>query len=171
VVFDEFFFRPLNLKHTWLVGRSEPQVKPSAAPADVFSGNANITKMRSNGAFWADGGIVSTPEDMVAFLKALNQGKIISKGSLELMHHWRPLTNSGMPFQYGFGTMKLAPLPSSLNARVLPTLWGHSGSIGSFLYYAPDLDLYMAGTIDQTDAGIDPFLLMLRVMTAVRQLK
>ncbi len=42
-----------------------------------------------------------------------------------------------------------------------------AGSIGSFLYYAPDLDLYMAGTIDQESDKITPIVLMIKVMRVI----
>jgi D-alanyl-D-alanine carboxypeptidase len=135
VVYDEFFFRPLGLKHTWLVSLSKPQVEPSAAIADVFSKDMNITRIRSNGAYWADGGIVSTVEDAVSFLQALNTGKIIRQDTLKLMHNnWRPLRN--MPFQYGYGTMYFE-IPAFINWAIkVPPVWGHTGSVGSFLYYS-----------------------------------
>lgn len=165
VVYDEFFFRPLGLKHTWLVGRSNPQVTPSAAIADVFSNEMNITRIRSNGAYWADGGIVSTVEDAVIFLQALNEGKIIRKDTLKLMHNWRQLRS--MPFQYGYGTMYFE-IPSFINwVTKVPPVWGHTGSTGVFLYYAEDLDLYMAGTIDQTEDKVAPIMLMIKVMQAI----
>jgi len=50
----------------------------------------------------------------------------------------------------------------------IPPLWGHSGSTGSFLYYFQDLDLYMAGTINQTESKIRPFVLRGKVIRAVR---
>jgi D-alanyl-D-alanine carboxypeptidase len=168
-VYKEFFFRPLNLKHTWLVGRSEPQVTSSVGPADVFYNDINITKIGSNGANWADGGIVSTPAEMVVFLKALNEGKIVGKDTLQLMHNWHPLR--GLPFEYGFGTMRFV-LPSFINSILkVPPVWGHSGSTGSFLYYAPDLDLYMAGTTNNVADQRAPLMLMIRVMMAVQRLQ
>jgi D-alanyl-D-alanine carboxypeptidase len=168
-VYQEFFFRPLNLTHTWLVGRSEPQAKPAGAPADVFYKDTNISNIRSSTAYWADGGIVSPPEEMVVFLKALNDGKIVSRDTLQQMHNWRPLRN--LPFQYGYGTMRFA-LPAFASRMLkVPPVWGHTGSTGSFLYYAPDLDLYMAGTIDQTNDRMTPIMLMMRVMGAVRRLQ
>ena len=170
-VFEDFFFRPLGLKHTWLVGRSEPLEKPSAAVADVFSKDVNITRIRSNGAYWADGGIVSTPEDCILFLKALKEGRIIKEDTLEKMHQWIPLSNPNMPFQYGYGTMKFE-VPSVINwAANVPQVWGHTGSTGAFLYYAEDLDLYMAGTTDQTDDNVAPIMLMIKVMKAFQQQK
>ena len=165
-VYHNFIFRPLELKHTWLVGDPEPQIAPSPAPADVFYKDKNITKTRSNGAYWADGGIVSTAEEMIIFLKALNEGRIVSRDTLKMMHNWHKLQ---FPLQYGFGTMyfKLSPLMTRITK--MSPLWGHSGSTGSFLYYSQDQDLYLAGTIDQVDSKIKPFMLMMKVLKLYNQ--
>ena len=161
IVYQDFFFRPLGLKNTWLIGHADPQVAPSAATADIFYKDKAITRMRSNGAYWADGGIVSTAEEMIIFLKALNEGKIISRDTLGLMHDWHKLE---FPIQYGYGTMyfKLPWLMIKLTG--LTPLWGHSGTTGSFLYYSEDLNLYMAGSINNADSNIKPFMLMRDVM-------
>lgn len=159
-VFEDFFFRPLGLEHTWMAGHPWSRFAWSTRPADVFYGVTNITASRANTAYWADGGIVSTAADMIAFLKALEQGHIVRRDTLARMHQWRRWE---FPLRYGYGTMQFnLPQPLSALAK-LPALWGHSGSTGSFLYYAPDLDLYLAGTIDQTESKRTPFLLMRRV--------
>ena len=165
IVYEDFIFRPLGLKHTWLIGRSEPQLAPSAAPADVFYKDMIITNTRSNGAYWADGGIVSTAEEMIIFLKALNEGRIVSKDTLKLMHNWHKLQ---FPLQYGYGTMYFK-LPRFITMVMkVPPVWGHSGSTGSFLYYSEDLNLYMAGSINQVESKSKPFRLMLRGMKAIQ---
>jgi D-alanyl-D-alanine carboxypeptidase len=165
IVYEDFFFRPLGLKHTWLTGRSEPQLAPSAAPADIFYKDMIITNTRSNGAYWADGGIVSTAEECIIFLKALNEGRIVSGDTLKLMHNWHKLQ---FPLQYGYGTMYFK-LPRFITMVMkVPPLWGHSGSTGSFLYYSEDLNLYMAGSINQAESKSKPFRLMLRVMKAIQ---
>jgi len=170
-VLEEFFFRPLGLKHTWLVGLSESLAKPAAAPANVFSKDEDITRMRASTFYWADGGIVSTTEDLILFMKALQQGRLVRTDTLAKMHRWRPLSNTGMPFQYGFGTMEFV-VPSLINRIVkVPAIWGHSGSIGSFLYYAPELDLYMAGTVDQESDKGAPIMLMVKIMKAFQHMK
>jgi D-alanyl-D-alanine carboxypeptidase len=159
-VYEDYIFRPCGCTHTWLVNLSQPQVA-SSAPADIFYNGRAITKMRLNGADWADGGIISTAEDMIIFLKALNEGKIVSKDTLQLMHEWHKLE---FPIQYGYGTMyfQLPPLMSKLTG--LAPLWGHSGTTGSFLYYSEDLNLYMAGSIDNVGPNYKPFMLMGDVM-------
>jgi D-alanyl-D-alanine carboxypeptidase len=159
-VFEDFFFRPLGLERTWMVGHPWSRFAQAARPADVFRDASNITASRSNAAYWADGGIVSTAGDMIAFLEALNRGRIIRRDTLARMHQWRRWE---FPLSYGYGTMQFE-LPQPLRALAkFPPLWGHSGSTGSFLYYSPDLDLYLAGTIDQTESRRTPFLLMQRV--------
>jgi D-alanyl-D-alanine carboxypeptidase len=165
IVYEDFIFRPLGLKHTWLIGRSEHRHIPHSPPADVFYKDMNITRIRSNGAYWADGGIVSTAEEMIIFLKALNEGRIIKGDTLKLMHHWHKLQ---FPIQYGYGTMYFE-LPWLINMVIqAPPLWGHSGSPGSFLYCSEDRDLYIAGSINQVESKSKPFRLMLKVMNAIQ---
>jgi D-alanyl-D-alanine carboxypeptidase len=165
IVYEDFIFRPLGLKHTWLIGRSKPQFTPSAAPADIFYKDMIITNTRSNGAYWADGGIVSTAEEMIIFLKALNEGRIVSGDTLKLMHHWHRLQ---FPLQYGYGTMYFKMPRLITMVMKVPPLWGHSGSTGSFLYYSENLNLYMAGSMNQTELKSKPFRLMGRVMKAIQ---
>jgi CubicO group peptidase (beta-lactamase class C family) len=163
-VYEDLLFRPLGLERTWLSG----QGGPPTVPADVFYQDRNITRARSNSAYWADGGIVSTAKEMNQFLRSLKQGRIVSPASLTLMHDWHRLQG---PLQYGYGTMSFQ-LPRPLGAMTgIPPLWGHSGSTGSFLYYSEDLDLYLAGSIDQTESKIAPFRLMRRAIRAVETLR
>ena len=163
-VYEDFIFRPLGLTHTWLIESSAPQIP--IPPADVFYKNRNIRNIRSNGAYWPY--MVSTAEEMIIFLKALNEGRIVSRDMLKLMHNWHKLE---FPLQNGFGTMyfKLPPIMTKVT-KVSP-LWGHSGSTGSFLYYSQDQDLYLAGTINQVDSKVKPFMLMMKVMRAFQTKK
>jgi len=164
-VFEDLFFSPLGLRHTWMAGHPRAGAD-GATPADVFHGDQDITASRASEAYWADGGIVSTASDMIAFLRALNEGRLVRRDTLERMHQWQ---RWNFPMRYGYGTMEFA-LPQPLAALAkLPPLWGHSGSTGSFLYYAKDLDLYFAGTIDQTESRTKPFLLMGRVARQVQR--
>jgi len=160
-VYDDFLFGPLALKHTWLTSYSKSELTTSCTPADVFYNNKIINTVRSNGSYWADGGIISTAEECIIFLKALNEGHIVSISTLKLMHNWHKLE---FPFKYGYGTMYFE-LPHSQN---IPPLWGHSGSTGSFLYYSEEWNMYIAGTINQVEAKSTPFKLMISVMQVIQ---
>jgi len=165
--YEQFFIRPLGLKNTWMTCNSTTQSTLSVPAAEVFYKNINITRMRSNGSYWADGGLVSTVEEMIIFMEALNEGRIVNKGTLELMKHWHKLNQ--FPLQYGFGMMYLK-LPWYLNVMMkMPPIYGHSGTTGSFLYYSEDMDLYIAGSINQTETGLMPksIILMNNVLVAI----
>ena len=151
-VYEDFIFHPLGLTHTWLIERSAPQDLIPVFPADVFYKERNITHIRSNSAYWPY--MISTPEEMIIFLKALNEGRIIRKESLELMHHWHKLF---FPMQYGYGTMYFELPRIMRKATGITPLWGHSGSTGSFLYYSEELNLYMAGTLNYVGSDKKPF--------------
>ena len=169
LVLSEFLFIPLNLRNTWLAGFPSFREKSSVSVAEVFSEDVNIAKLRSSTFYWADGGIISTPEDEVTFLKALREGRIFKPATLELMHNWNQIENAG-PIRYGFGTMEIkAPSPPSPAMNILP-VWGHMGSTGSFLCYSPGKDLYIAGTINQTKDNKTALLLMIRVMQLVARI-
>jgi D-alanyl-D-alanine carboxypeptidase len=166
---QNYLFRPLGLRHTWLTGSPEPA--GLAAPARVFDHQQDITTVRASTDYWADGGLVATPADMIAFLRALHDGKIVSPASLRTMQTWHNRDGSPtLPFsfvQYGYGLWHFqmtGPLGALKN--VVPT-WGASGSTGSFLYYSQPLDLYLAGTVDSAGSGMMTFVLMAGAMSLV----
>jgi len=165
---QNYLFRPLGLRHTWLTGSPEPAVL--AAPAHVFDHQRDITAVRAKD-YWADGGLVATPADMIAFLRALNDGEIISPASLRTMQTWHDRDGSPvLPFpfvQYGYGLWHFQMTgPLSVLKNVVPT-WGATGSTGSFLYYSQPLDLYIAGTVDSASSVMMSFFLMAGAMSLV----
>jgi len=166
---QNYLFRPLGLRHTWLTGSPEPA--GLAAAAHVFDHQQDITTVRASKDYWADGGLVATPADMIAFLRALNDGKIISPASLRTMQTWHDRDASPiLPFpfvQYGYGLWHFQMTgPLGALKTAVPT-WGATGSTGSFLYYSQDLDLYIAGTVDSASSNMTPFFLMAGAMSLV----
>ncbi len=163
---QRYVLAPLGLRHTWLTGTPAPS--GLAAPAHVFDHQRDITTVRSKD-YWADGGLVATPTDMIAFLKALNDGRIISPSSLRTMQTWHARDGSPTPpipgTKYGYGLWDLQMSgPTSVLNSFTPD-WGATGSTGSFLYYSAKRDLYMAGTVNSASSSITPFILMGAVMT------
>jgi CubicO group peptidase (beta-lactamase class C family) len=164
-VYSELIFDPLGLSHTWLEGHAPDPLTADAQPAAVFDHGRDIDRVRANGSYWADGGIVSTPAEMVTFLRALHDGRLVRASTLARMHEWHSM---GFPLDYGIGTMRLSlPRPLAL-ASGLPQMWGHSGSTGSFLYRIDALDLYVAGTLDEAGSRAAPFILIARALATWR---
>ena len=112
----------------------------------------------------SDGGIISTLDEMLIFLRAFMDGHLFNPENAAQMRQWNRLF---FPLQYGYGLMRVK-LPRWMTLfRATPELIGHSGSSGSFAFYAPEPDIYLIGTFNQTDAPRRPVGFMLRVLNLV----
>lgn len=112
----------------------------------------------------ADGGIISTLDEMMIFLRAFMQNQLFPPQMGAHMRQWSRLF---FPMHYGFGLMRIK-LPLWLTLfRPTPELIGHSGASGSFAYYAPGPDIYLVGTFNQTDAPRRPIGFMFQVLRLI----
>lgn len=111
-----------------------------------------------------DGGIISTLDELMTFLRAFMQNQLFKPENATQMRQWNRLF---FPLQYGLGMMRIK-LPRWMTLfRATPALIGHSGANGSFAFYAPGPDLYLVGTFNQTDAPRRSVGFMLRVLQLV----
>jgi CubicO group peptidase (beta-lactamase class C family) len=165
-IYLEYIISPLNLKNTWLYTRSDPIDEPNMPVAEFYYKDQIVSDNKPFESSWADGGIISTTKDCLTFLQALFTGKIINKETtLPLMHQWRGI---GFPLKYGFGTMYIE-LPGFMTMfRKLPPLIGHLGSTGTFLLYTKDLDLYIAGAINQASSPSKPVRLIAKLLNMIK---
>ncbi len=159
-VLAELLFEPLALEHTW---------HPAALPESVTPATMWVDKqpMHIPLAMRAFGDLFSTVEDLLKFMRALIQGEVFDNPTtVNLMtQHWNTFgfslnpvrTSPGWPIQYGLGMMRFhIPRLFSLLRRIPPVI-GHSGATGSWLFYCPELDVYLAGTVNQVAAAAVPF--------------
>lgn len=162
--FRNYFFEPLGMKHTSMHKRSEP-IEKTGELAEMFIGDFEASTMTSLSADWAGGGLVSTSSDLIKFQHALFTGEIISAETLKKMQKWTPETH-GM--EYGFGLRKIV-LKKLFPTLPDLTLVGHSGSTGSYLFYCPELDVYLAGTLNQSDEVKNSVILMAKVLALIQK--
>ncbi len=163
--FTRYIFQPLEMHHTYLNLRSEPN-KSVPGMTEMYAGEYEVGSFRSLSADWAGGAIVSTGKDLIAFFSGLREGKLVSADTYKEMQQWIPETK-GM--SYGFGLRKI----SFKELSPLLPLWeaiGHSGLNGTSMYYCPELDIYLAGTLNQLEASKDAVILMAKVLMACKKL-
>ena len=116
-------------------------------------------------SFGPDGGMVSTVEDSLKFIRHFLEGKLFAHPStLERMKSWKRIF---FPFQYGldFLRFKLPRIFSLFSAT--PELIGHSGASGAFLFHSDIGQLYIGGTLNQLENQRRTFNLMLKVVKIV----
>ena len=145
-VFADEFFIPIQMNHTSMFKRSKP-AKETGAMAEFYVDETEISNFNSLTIDWAGGGLVTTTEDLITFEQALFNGEIISQSSLQQMQNW---IQESKGTYYGFG-LRRYDLKGFL--RFLPelNLIGHTGSSAAFSFYCPELEVYIAGSFNQTN--------------------
>lgn len=144
-VLHEQIFRPLQMNHSYLSQFSLPAVQSAFPVAYLYLDQVkiNVSEYRSFSNFYAGGQTVCTTEDLLLFMKALVNHQLVKEDSLRLMQSW---SNMQLGLKYGYGLMRLQFLPFTSKY----TVWGHLGASGSFMLYVPAMDVYLAGSFNQT---------------------
>ena len=138
-VLHSYVFYPLGLKHSYQLFYSNPQEKNLFPITNIYVGTHDVTTYRSLSVDWAGGGIISTTEDLFLFIKALVTYKLIKEKTFNKMKDWAKF---GRGIYYGYGLMyfKFKEVFFLLSDKL--DMWGNSGSLGSYMYYCPKLDIY-----------------------------
>jgi len=158
---NDFIFNPLELKQTYLY-----QDVFDTTPSKFYYKDKPIHIPQAMSSFGADGGIVSTAGESLTFLRAFFEGKLFSKKYINEIQEWN---NIFFPFQYGMGIAKFK-LPRFFSPfKPFPELIGHPGSTGSFVYYCPKKDIYIAGTINQVHNKRLPYMIIIKIINTLAE--
>ncbi len=137
-------FRPVGMGHSCLWQHSKPDVKSQLPAAELFVGDRNIADSASLSMDYAGGGIMSTSEDLLLFMRALVHHELIREDTFEKMKDWARYFPG---IDYGYGLMNIHTVPLFMPRKY--NCWGNAGSVGSFMFYHPRLDLYVIGTLNR----------------------
>ncbi len=117
----------------------------------------------------ASGAVVSTPADQVRFLRAFIAGELFPAHYLtEMTAHWNSVFSRLEPLDYGIGIMRFTTPRWLSPFTTIPEMIGHSGSFGTVLYYTPERDLYISGTVNQMQPRSLPYPLLTRLAAQLR---
>ncbi|WP_228450882.1 serine hydrolase domain-containing protein [Chryseolinea soli] len=139
---QEVIFTPLGLANTFYRNDAHYLDYPQLVNtywdrySDGLLENVSVLQRNNVRALIGDDGVVTTPEEALAFLKGLMQGKLLKPSTLDLMKSWAN-DSKGNP-TYGLG-LDYGKFDGH-------TGYGHSGGglgAGCQLYYFPEKDTYM----------------------------
>ncbi len=149
---------PLGMTETFVMAQN---LVEAPVPLTIYNQAKALHPPLTLSSMGPDGGIISTLNDMMLFLKAYMKNTLFDPQNESDARQFQKLY---FPLQYGFGLMRFK-LPRWINLfRETPELIGHSGASGSFAFYAPKEDIYLTGTFNQVDAPKRPYAFMMRVM-------
>ena len=153
---------PMGLRDTYPFTLATIDHYDSVAP--MLYGKRPVRIPQAMASVRADGGIVSSATDGITFLQAFMTGELFPATYVsELQAQWNPIFQ---PLEYGVGIMRFA-LPRYYTLfRKAPVMIGHSGASGTVLFYVPEIDLYVSGTVNQIEKRSLPYTLMTRIVMA-----
>lgn len=165
-VVEQRILEPLGLKDTYVF--SEEFINQYDQVATMLFGKKPVVIPKAMASVQADGGIVSTATDGIQFMKGFMDGTLFPTSYFkELFESWHSVFG---PLEYGTGVMRYK-LPRIMSPfQKIPPMVGHSGASGTVLFFVPELDLYVSGTINQLKKRGLVFQLMTRVVLLCQKL-
>ncbi|WCL50858.1 serine hydrolase domain-containing protein [Leptospira sp. GIMC2001] len=164
-------FLPLNMQNTYVHLRSKPLVSNPYPLSTIMLDEADLTKADSVSADWAGGGIISTTNDLFLFQNALVSGKIIRLETYESMKG-EYLFHDGI--FYGLGLMTLDFGAMSFFMPKTAIFYGHSGILGTHLFYSPKLDMHIIlniGSSHDMESSFELLFYIVRILENISELK
>jgi CubicO group peptidase (beta-lactamase class C family) len=151
---------PLNLTRTWLASRPRPTTAAAPLPLHARRRRVEVPRMTAS-----SNDLFSTTGDLLAFQRALLAGDLFRDArTVGLLTERRNRLRNIPVLRYGLGTMVFRVNRLMTAGRPPLTLVGHSGATGSWLFHCPELDVHLAGTVDQVGGQAMPFPLMSRLV-------
>ncbi len=142
-VFKEYIFDELELQDTYAF-----QEESDETPAQLYNGAQPVRLPRYLASVTAEGGIVSTAEECMRFLKSFFAGRFFPKEEIEGLKQWNLVLRPGT-FLYGLGLEKIF-IPRFLTPFFpYGDILGFWGQTAAFAWYNPQNDLYLTGTANQ----------------------
>lgn len=83
-----------------------------------------------------------------------------------MMSHWSrfgfpmdraALRSPNWPIEYAIGMMRFRVPRLFTPLAAIPAVFGHTGSTGCWLFYCPELDVAISGSVEDAAAGSVPF--------------
>lgn len=151
-IYERQIITPLALKKSFLADASH-EVPHTYHGPDPFDRPEFIRSC------YASGGVISTTEELMTFIRAFYEGKLFSKAWVSFEDAHTPLQWSFYPIRYGLGQMVI-PIKRLFKNTLY--LYGHAGSTGAFAYYCPQSKNYIVGDIPQIKSPSRPVRLAMQ---------
>lgn len=147
---------PLGLKKTYLFTDIEDD-----RPKHLYFKADSLSIPKAMSSFRADGGIVSSAQELMVFLKAFMNGVLFPQAYINEIQSWNKVF---FPLESGIGLQRFKTPWFFSPFKRIPDIIGHSGLSGAFAFYAPEKDIYMTGTVNQVSNPGNSFQLMIKAL-------
>lgn len=131
--YNKYIYSPLRLEDTYLFtsGMSWDDIQLIDLPCGLYG------RPLMEAGEGACGGIISTVNDVSTFIQGYMNGELFDVSYFTEIYRFTELDSPGC--YYGLGLMMYDDDYE---------LYGHTGSFGTAVFYCPDLDVYVIGTLN-----------------------
>ena len=145
VVLKKYIFEPLEMKHSYMNGYSEPIEKLPIPTAEFFYKDMKLNDNKGYAAIdYTGGGVIAPFADLLKFMKALVKHQILKKSTFEDMQN--NCVKFGLGIDYGYSIWKIKTVPVVMPKQF--NSWGVAGATGAFMFYHPEKDFYIIGNFN-----------------------
>ncbi|TVP94569.1 MAG: class A beta-lactamase-related serine hydrolase [Acholeplasmatales bacterium] len=172
-VFKQLIFEPLGMKQTFLPGSEDERADKDVAELWVMTEPLNRPlALRSFGDYY------STTADLITFMRHLMRGDLFDQAeTLAMMmndFHTFGVSISPVapawPIAYSKGMMRFNMPKLFSGFKRMPTAYGHTGVGSAFLFYVPELELILTGTVGQIRYTALPFQWLPKVLIGLKNM-
>lgn len=147
---------PLSLKNTYVYADASDN-----RPVDIYYKKNKLHMPKAMTSFGADGGIVSTTEDLVYFLQSFFDGSLFPEAYLQEMKTWNKIF---YPLEYGVGLSRFKLNKLATLGKPFPELIGHSGLSGTVAFYDAQQNRFIVGTVNQIHRPSTSYKVMVKLL-------
>jgi D-alanyl-D-alanine carboxypeptidase len=147
-VFKAFVFDELGLRHTYAY-----QDPADDGPVPFYYKSKRLWLPNYMASITPEGGIVSTAEEVMLFLKAFFAGRFFPPERIGQLKQWNWIFPPPGLFLFGIGLEKIWTPWFISPFKPIKEILGFWGQTGSFAWYHPGTDLYFCGTTNQIDGS------------------
>lgn len=172
---EKMLYKPLGLRHTYFQELSKP-LDQTPGPMVL---RAKGQPLKIPLLIRSVRGIYSTAADTMSFLRRLMRGEVFQNPETlaAMQNSWYPfglpldraaLRSPGWPVKYGIGIMHFRLPRIFTPIAAMPSILGHTGSTGCWLFYCPEWDVLLSGSVDEITAGAVPYRTVPRILNIFR---
>lgn len=143
-VFEEYIFSKLDFRNTYTYSDTNDKT-----PVPFYNNSKELWLPNYMASIAPEGGIVSSLEEMMVFLKGFFSGRFFPKEKIEDLKKWNLIYPPPGLFYYGIGLEKLWTPWFLSPFKPIGEILGFWGQTGSFAFYNPKTELYFCGTTNQ----------------------
>ncbi|WP_313150215.1 serine hydrolase domain-containing protein [Lysinibacillus capsici] len=154
VILEDRIFQPLGMTESYFMFYND---KPTDI-IGIYMIEIDFSNKNALSIDWAGGGVVTTMNDLLTFMMALENGTILSDDVYSQMTDFSNIYTKGIYYGMGMMYFDFSELSLLLKLSSMTDLYGGVGVTGTYMLYDKEKDTYFIanfGSLDYGEKGLE----------------